>query len=768
MASSDTMATTDPGDPSAKYVGSVMLALGADCVVLYFHDTDPVSGTELALFLVLHTVLARASSWDYLSERAEKGEQHRLLSAIRNSRVGYEPQHEIGAEVFGQRKSELGSRLKDQLETQRCIARKIDPSQGVAWFVKKIGGVVAANRDIAKLQRRLQVAGELCHTAEEKGGGVEGGEKRSETMVDIDKVPYAHLPEALLSTRHAVLVRFMGLNSPTLMSVARRVAIGVGSTAGDITGGGSTADGTRCRGMRVRLLAAETCVARHQYEGGALWKAVSETDEARVAAKAAKQALVDLETGHQKRARQHVELTKILGMQRLERQESKQEIEKHKTMVEEAKIDADFKLESTESHEEKLKLFRQRVEQRKRGFQTDHREMEMRARTIWGSRLCKRPTVADLEREKIQLQGKLKELTDFATGAEARIAIMSDQRERQRRRPQESKEESSSTEERPNLPPWAQQQQHPQPQNNGPAGTSRKGARGKRRGGRGPSAGSNGVSSVAARTQSSRDTPPAAERGETISGGVARGSQVGEGVSGAAAPGATCGQASSCGALSVPPGADPKVPTSGNFANRHEKPALGIIGQPVPTPADTQQPSAPVGYHLHVREPEDEPYFVARANRGVRPGGNAPAVSSSTPAAGPPASQLPVASLPPAAQPPAAQLCVAAAEMQASRAPPGFEDMVVPAGGGSHGNLAADSAAVAAASGSDDDDDDGLPRTLEALLVRCDCAHHLKRFEAEGVTARSVKRLTHAQLKEYGVEEEVRLYYPFRDMILAR
>ena len=87
---------------------------------------------------------------------------------------------------------------------------------------------------------------------------------------------------------------------------------------------------------------------------------------------------------------------------------------------------------------------------------------------------------------------------------------------------------------------------------------------------------------------------------------------------------------------------------------------------------------------------------------------------------------------------------------------------MAPAGGGTRCNLGADSAAAVVTSGGGDDDDDGLPRTLEALLIRCDCVQHLERLELKGVTARSAKKLTHDQLKEFGVEEEVRHNNPFR------
>ena len=214
-------------------------------------------------------------------------------------------------------------------------------------------------------------------------------------------------------------------------------------------------------------------------------------------------------------------------------------------MVDEAKNNADYNLEATERHEEKLKLFRQRVEQRQRGFRTDHEEMDLRARTIWASP-SKRPAVADLEDEKIKLHANLKRLIDSTREAEARIVILSDQRQCQRRGSQHSKEEGASTEERPNRPPRGQQQQHPAPENNGPAERGRRGGIG-RRGGRGPSVGNTGLLSVAASTQSSRDTLPAVERGVAISGDVARG--VGAGVTGEAAPGSILGQASSRGFL---------------------------------------------------------------------------------------------------------------------------------------------------------------------------------------------------------------------------
>ena len=219
------MYTIDSVDPSVESMGSVVPSVGADCDVLYFHGPDPVGRTKLAMFNVLHVALARASSWIYLSDGAENEEQHRVLSAIRNSRVDYEPQHEIGAEAFGQRKNNLDSRLKDQFEIRRYISRQYDPAENVAWFVKKMGVVVAANRDVAKLQRRLQVAGELFLTAQEKEGKGEREGEHSETMTKIDEVLHAHLTKTLLATRNAVLVRFMGLNSLVLMAVARRVAI---------------------------------------------------------------------------------------------------------------------------------------------------------------------------------------------------------------------------------------------------------------------------------------------------------------------------------------------------------------------------------------------------------------------------------------------------------------------------------------------------------------------------------------------------------------
>ena len=500
--------------------------------------------------------------------------------------------------------------------------------------------------------------------------------------------------------------------------------------------------------MRVRLFAAEACVARHQYEGGALRKVMAERDETRGAAMEAKQALVDLVKGRQKRAKQHVELANILGTQRLERQEIKEKSKNHTAMVDEAKNNADYNLEATERHEEKLKLFRQRVEQRQRGFRTDHEEMDLRARTIWASP-SKRPTVADLEDEKIKLHANLKRLIDSTREAEARIVILSDQRQCQRRGSQHSKEEGASTEERPNRPPRGQQQQHPAPENNGPAERSRRGGRGRRRGGRRPPAGNSGLSSVAARTQSSRDTSPAVEGRGAISGGVALGSQVSAGVAGASAAGATRGLASPRGLLPVLPEAEPKVPTSGNVVDHQEKPIVGESGRSVSTHARIQQSSAPpedltLLCRRLVREPEESSYFVGGNTRGVRRGGNAPATSSSTPVARPPVAQSSVAQLP-----------AAAAGVQPSSTPPGFEYMVVPAGGVSHGNLAANSAA-AADGGDGGDGNDGLPRTLKGLLTRCDCVHHLKRLENAGVTARSVKTMTCAQLKQYGVEPEVR------------
>ena len=372
--------------------------------------------------------------------------------------------------------------------------------------------------------------------------------------------------------------------------------------------------------------------------------------------------------------------------------------------------------------------------------------------------------MTELEKERLSLHGKLKELTDFAREAEDHIATLSSKRERQRRDPQESKEESASTAERPN---------------NGLAG---RGGRGRGRRGRGPSAWNNGISSVAPCTLSSRDTAAAVEWGGAISGRVARGSQVGEGVAGAAAPGATRGQASFRG-VPVPAGAEPKVPGTGNSVDLREKPIVGVIGRPVLTHARTQQPPAPPGYRLLIREPEDEPYYAVRGTRGIRPEGNTPAASSSTatvrphsaqspatssphavrpPAAQPPARQPMPAAQPPAAQPSAVQLPATPARTQPSRAPPGFEHMMAPAGGGTRCNLGADSAAAVVTSGGGDDDDDGLPRTLEALLIRCDCVQHLERLELKGVTARSAKKLTHDQLKEFGVEEEVRHNNPFR------
>ncbi|CAM9904377.1 unnamed protein product, partial [Laminaria digitata] len=251
-------------------------------------------------------------------------------------------------------------------------------------------------------------------------------------------------------------------------------------------------------------------------------------------------------------------------------------------------------------------------------------------------------------------------------------------------------------------------------------GKGRGGGGGKRKGVRGPSACKNDVSSVKERTQSSRDTHPAVERGggATNRGAAVDGIPDGEGVPGAAAaPGATRGQNSSRGVLPAPAWApdwatEPKAPASKNVVDRkdvvdrQEKPSVGVIAWPDSASARTQEPRTPPGCRLLTRDPEDEPYFAAvRGTRRVRRSGNASSASifSTTAAQQPPAAQqLPAARpLPAAQQAPAARTPAAAddARVQSSRAPPGLEHVVVSTGSdaaaAAGGNGAADSAVAA-------------------------------------------------------------------------
>ena len=774
----------DPGDRSPMDIGSVMIAIGADCAMLYFRATEPMNATELALFLAFHAALAGMSSWQHPFDAVKKGTYHRIMLPHRTGMAGYGPPYVMGKKEFDMMKLALGSRLEVQLEIRQIIARPAllaesaapGPAEGMARFVNEIGGVVTANRDIAKLQRRLRVAGKIFNT-----GAAKEEDREHSAIIEDEYLQYARLPEALLSARNAVLVRYMGLNSPALAAVVKRVTTGGGTIGGDIAGCNTTTDVTRRRGMRARMLAAEACVARHQHQGGRLWEAVKERDEARSGAFVAKQALVDLEKGREKRAKQLIELKTLLGKQTLERRNNKQERERQTELAEAANKHADDEKGIAEGHEEKLELFRQEVETRQKGFQDDQEAMEKEISKIRdpdGRSL--RQTVAELETKKMRLQGELKGLTSGTKKMKARIKELERKRKKelQRRRHPEANLEGASTDECPN----PSRVQHPTQERFESSGPTRRGGSGGRgRGGRGPS-------------------KPTCAQNLTVEAGAARSrgagcdDQLGKLLAKASPVDYYSGNSSN----RVPSPKQTTTTVSGNVDGHVER-NVGVIGRPISTLASKNNPTL-TSRGQPLCEAENGPGRAVP--RGVHPEGSAPPGASSTSAAG-----LPVAQPQPSRAPPSFEHSIAA-RASPFRAPRGF-DRAVGAGrpqvghatdaatldmehedgiftardvlGGGFGGGAVSGMFPGVgeeAKGSDndnkkvnigntiggeekikeEDENDGLPRTLEGLLVRCDCVQHLELLKVKGITVRSIKKLTLDQLKVYGLDQ-VRHFY---------